>query len=158
MRDLNVFRIPLDGFSLERVDINNRDHIRVIKGLRDRTAKKMCFDVRDDIKKMKSGRDVGNRFLVKSDDDYLGYMYISNDHNNERVLSMIVNKKLRGKGYGKVILTGVSDYLLKSGIASSVRLYIKNENIQSTRMALACGFSKDESQISGTSSYSRRSK
>lgn len=158
MRDLEVFRIPLDGFSLEKVDINNRDHVRVIKGLRDRTAKRMCFDVRDDIKKMKSGRDVGNRFLVKSDDDYLGYMYISNDHNNERVLSMIVQEKLRGKGYGEIILTGVSDYLLKSGIASSIRLYIKNENIQSTRMALACGFSKDESQISGTSSYSRRSK
>lgn len=158
MRDLEVFRIPLDGFSLEKVDIDNRDHVRVIKGLRDRTAKRMCFDIRDDIKKMKSGRDVGNRFLVKSDDDYLGYMYVSNDHNNERVLSMIVQEKLRGKGYGKVILTGVSDYLLKSGIASSVRLYIKNENIQSTRMSLACGFSKDESQISGTSSYSRRSK
>lgn len=51
MRDLEVFRIPLDGFSLEKVDINNRDHVRVIKGLRDRTAKRMCFDVRDDIKK-----------------------------------------------------------------------------------------------------------
>ena len=158
MRDLNVFRIPLDGFSLERVDISNKDHVKVIKGLRDRTAKRRCFDVRDDIKKMKSGRDVGNRFLVKSDDDYLGYMYISNDHNNERVLSMIVQEKLRGKGYGKLLLTSVSDYLLKNGIASSIRLYIKNGNIQSTRVALACGFTKDESQISGTSSYSRRSK
>lgn len=156
MRDLEVFRIPLDGFSLERVDINNRDHIRVIKGLRDRTAKKMCFDVRDDIKKMKSGRDVGNRFLVKSDDDYLGYMYISNDHNNERVLSMIVNKKLRGKGYGKIILTGVSDYLLKSGMASSIRMYIKDENIPSAKMALGCGFERERSPIPYTSSYFRK--
>ena len=156
MRDLEVFRIPLDGFSLERVDINNRDHIRVIKGLRDRTAKKMCFDVRDDIKKMKSGRDVGNRFLVKSDDDYLGYMYISNDHNNERVLSMIVNKKLRGRGYGKIILTGVSDYLLKSGMASSIRMYIKDENIPSAKMALGCGFERERSPIPYTSSYFRK--
>lgn len=156
MRDLEVFRIPLDGFSLEKIDINNKEHIKTIKGLRDRTAKKMCYDIGGDIQKIKSGRDEGNRFLVKSDSDFIGYMYISNNHSDVRVLSMIIQKKLRGRGYGKIILTGVSDYLLKSGMASSIRMYIKDENIPSAKMALGCGFERERSPIPYTSSYFRK--
>ena len=156
MRDLEVFKIPFDNFSLERIDINNKKHIKAIRGLRDRKARRMCFDIGEDIQRIKKGKEIGNRFLVNSNDNYIGYMYISNDHDGERILSMIVQEKLRGKGYGKIILTGVSDYLLKNGIASSIRLYIKNKNVESSRMALSCGFEKTESQISGTSSYFRK--
>lgn len=156
MRDLEVFRIPLGKFTLERIDINNKSHIKAIKSLRDRKAKNMCFDVLEDIKKIKKGQETGNTFLVKFADNYAGYVYISNDHDSERTVSMIVQKKLRGSGYGKIILTGVSDYLLKSGIASSVRLYIKNKNVESSKMALSCGFDKDNDLTSDTSSFLRR--
>lgn len=156
MHDLELFTIVLDDIKLERIDVLNKRHIKALKGLRDFKARKMCYDVKQDIRVAKKGGSNGNNFLVTKDDEYVGYMHISNDYNGERVLSYIVQKQMRGKGLGKVMLTGVSDYLLDSGLASSVSLFVKHKNLSGNMLALSSGFLKVESNVSsGLEVYSR---
>lgn len=156
MHDLELFTIVLDDIKLERIDILNKKHIKALKGLRDFKARKMCYDVKQDIRDAKKGNSDGNNFLVKRDEQYVGYMHISNDYNGKRVLSYIVQKKMRGKGLGKVMLTGVSDYLLDNGLASSVSLFVKHKNLSGNMLALSSGFEKVESNVnSGLEVYSR---
>lgn len=50
----------------------------------------------------KKGNQKGNNFLVKKDDNYLGYMHISNDYNGVRILSYIVKKICEVKAWVKL--------------------------------------------------------
>ena len=142
MEDLEVFTIILDDIKLEKIDVWDKKHIKALKGLRDMKARKMCYDVKQDIRAAKKGNPFGNNFLVKKDDEYFGYMHISQDFDGERVLSYIVQKEMRGKGFGKVMLTSVSNYLLNNGIASSVSLYVMRDNMSGNMLARSCGFEK----------------
>lgn len=83
---------------------------------------------------------------------YIGYLYLSN-HNilgdeSEVLLSMLISKKMRGMGYGKVILKNVSDYLLKEDSIKRLTTCIKDKNKASKRMAEACDFIESSIQIS----------
>ena len=83
----------------------------------------------------------GNLFLAKNDDGYFGYMKISNIWNDEIVLVSVIQENLRGQGLGKILLTGVSDYLLDNDV-SNIKLYIKNKNEPCINMVKSCGFEK----------------
>ena len=149
MRDLEFFEIPLGDIKLERLDICNKNHIKATRGLRDLKARVMCYDVKGFLRKGKHNLDInGNPFLVKDNNSscYVGYMYISNGYpGNVRVLSYIVNKKLRNRGYGKMMLTSVSDFLFECGLADKVELYIRKGNPASKRVALNCKFNYSNS-------------
>lgn len=152
MRDLEFFELPLGNITLERLDVWNDKHIKAINGMRDFSAKRFCYDVKQDVCAAKRGSLEGNCFLVKNNDNYFGYLYISNDYDGERVLSYIIHKKVRGKGLGKVMLTSVSDYLLDNGISTSLKLHIKPQNVASARLATSCGFDK----VENSGIYSRK--
>lgn len=143
MGDLKVFEIPLEKITLVRVDINNQIHKNIMNSMRDYMAREMCYDVHLDVEALEKKNYAGrNCFLVKNDEDYFGYMHISDDYQGERTLAYIVQEKLRGKGLGKVMLTSVSDYLLDSGIADSVNLYIDRRNSVGRKLAISCGFER----------------
>lgn len=158
MEDLDIYSIPLEKIKLERMDVWNKKHVKALKGLRDATAKKMCYDVKSKIRDAKKEGLSGNDFLVRNNenDNYFGYVHISNEHNGVRTLSYIVSKKLRGQGIGKIILTGVSDYLLENGLATTVSLCVKKENLVGMRLVESCGFEKRESVFDIVDLYSRR--
>lgn len=144
MRDLEFFELPLGPIKLERLDVWNEKHIKTVRKLRDFEARIMCYDLKGLVDDEKHNREEsGNPFLVKDSelDKYIGYMYISNRHvNGERVLSYIVNKKLRNKGYGKVMLTNVTRFLFDENLADRVELYIRDANVVSKHVAVSCGF------------------
>ena len=141
MGDLNVFKIPLEKMTLEKLDVHDQRHLKVVEGFRDPLAMEMCYDVQLDVKALADGREK-NSFLVKNNDGYFGYVHISDNIDDERVLCYIVQEKLRGKGLGKIMLTGVSDYLLDSNFASTLKLYINKSNYISANLAVQCGFEK----------------
>lgn len=157
MKELNVYQIPLDNFILERIDPNNKIHKKEIKNMRDHQGKKMMFDIKYDLKKIKNHRSVGNSFLIKASEQYVGYTYISGlDVNDRRGISMLVKKELRNKGLGKIILTSISDYLLNNEYADNISVCIKNKNTASINMATKCGFVLDDAITKDTSIYRRK--
>lgn len=142
MGDLNVGKIPLGKITLEKVNLHSDCHIKAIDMMRDKTAIDMCYDINEDIYAEKLDRSFGNPFLVKQDSQYVGYMYVSDEYDGERILAYIVEESVRGKGLGKIMLTSVSDYLFKYCDTSSLKLYINKENIASINLAVSCGFNK----------------
>ena len=142
MGDLNVGKIPLGKIALEKVNLHSDCHIKAIDTMRDKTAIDMCYDIYEDIAAEKRGQSFGNPFFVKQDSKYVGYMYVSDQYDGERILAYIVEESVRGKGLGKVMLTSVSDYLFKCCDTTSLKLYINNKNQASINLAVGCGFNK----------------
>lgn len=142
MGDLKIFEIPLENMTLIKFNVYDDKHMNILEEFRDPLAMAMCYDVRVDLERSYVN-DQKNIFLVKNDaDDYFGYMRISEDMDGERILCYIVQEKFRGKGLGKVMLANVSDYLLDSNLASSLKLYINKSNYISANLAMQCGFEK----------------
>lgn len=142
MGDLKIGKIVLGDITLVRANPNKGKHIKVFDSLRDETAVKMCYDVYDDIKLDKIGSLMGTPYLAKYNDDFIGYLYISDDYDGERILAYIIEEKVRGKGLGKIMLTGISDYLFNNSLTSTLKLYINKDNQPGINLALGCGFYK----------------
>ena len=157
MGDLRIGRIPLESITLERMDYHNNKHIKAIGAMRDRTAVEMCYDVQREIDAQKMGvASFGNHFLVKNNDQYFGYMFISDDYDGERVLSYIVAESVRGKGFGKIMLTSVSKYLFDCCDTNVLKLYINKRNVVGQRLAVGCGFEKTGVSDDTLCGYDRR--
>lgn len=142
MGDLKVYEIPLENITLEKFNVRNKQHMEMIERFRDPLAREMCYDVRLDVALTLSGKVGKNNFLVKNDNEYFGYIQISDDISGERTLCYIVQEKLRGKGLGKIMLNSVSDYLLENNLASTLKLCISKSNYVSAKLAMQCGFEK----------------
>lgn len=146
----------LENLTLEKLDIWDKKHSEVVKGLRDASAKEMCYDIMIDIDNdMEVRNSAGNLFLAKNDDGYFGYIKISNVWNDEIVLVSIIDEKLRGQGLGKVLLTSVSDYLLDND-ASTIKLYVKNKNDVCVKLVKSCGFEKIGDSSEAVSIYCKK--
>ena len=155
MGDLNIFEIPLGDITLEKLDVTNEKHLKAIDTMRDYTAMEMCYDVQIDVNSAVAGREE-NSFLAKNSDGYFGYVNISDDREGDRILCYIVQEKLRGKGLGKIMLTSVSDYLINSSLASSVKLYINKKNLAGIGLAVSCGFEREGIVNTDMINYSKK--
>lgn len=163
MTKLKIYNLALGhDMVLEKVDPNNPNHKNAIKEMGDFQGKRMMFDVKQEIKKIKKNRNTGDSLLIRKGEKYIGYLYMSNDNilqdESEVVLSMLINKKMRGMGYGKIVLKNISDYLLKDDNINRVTVFIKNKNVASRKMAEACDFTEAPTQILENTTIYRRSK
>lgn len=64
---------------------------------------------------------------------------------------------MRGQGYGKIILTGISEYLLNNKLASSLKLYINKNNLPSIHVAESCDFVYEGTDRDDRCAFSRKS-
>lgn len=140
MRDLQIYRIPLDGIILERIDPNNKEHKKAVSKMRDIHARKMMYDVRQILNEAKKDRESGDSYLLKSFEKYIGCIWISNLQENQRVISMMIEKSMRNQGYGKIVLNSVSEYLFREKFADSLVVYVKDKNKNSIHMVHSCMF------------------
>ena len=98
MRNLDIYNVPLgDNIILERMDPRNPNHKNDVKEMRDFHGKRMMFDIKYEIRKIKKNRNTGDSFFIKKGERYIGYLYLSNhnilDDESEVVLSMLISKK-----------------------------------------------------------------
>lgn len=95
--------------------------------------------------------------MIKKNKDYIGYIYISNVDNNEgRAISMMIERSVRNKGYGKIVLNSISTYLFEKDLAKSIFVYIKDKNTKSKAMASSCGYSLIDKMDNNTGIYERK--
>ena len=159
MRDLEVHNIPLENVTLQRLNPFNKEHKKAISKLRDKDAKKMMYDVKQAFIDIKKNRDLGNSFLLKDKEEYIGYIYISNRHNKtERTISYMIEKTVRNKGYGKIVLNSISEYIFEECLADTLVLYIKDKNKPSISVAESCDFKYDSKLGSTNTSIYKRTK
>lgn len=74
----------------------------------------MMYDVKQVYIDIKKKKEQGNSFLLKDNDNYIGYIYISNSQSeNVRAISYMIEKTVRNMGYEKIVLSSVSEYLFE---------------------------------------------
>lgn len=66
MRNLEIYNLPLgDNIILERMDPRNPNHKNAVKEMRDFHGKRMMFDIKYEISKIKKNRNTGDSFFIK---------------------------------------------------------------------------------------------
>ena len=67
----------------------------------------------------------------------------------------MIEKTVRNKGYGKIVLNSISEYLFEQNLADTLVLYIKNKNKPSISVAESCNFKYDSNLTKDTAIYKR---
>lgn len=156
MNDLDSVDLSFGNFKLEKLDVWNEEHIEFLRELRDEQAVEMCHDVMDIVMTEKELKYCcRNLFLATNEDGYFGYMYISNDIEGERELAYIIQEKVRGKGLGTILVTSVSDFLLESYLAYSLKLCVRPDNEAGIKLATRCGFMRMDEENEEFDVYSK---
>lgn len=88
--------------------------------------------------------DVG--YVVCLNDKFIGYVFISKRVNDEIFLEYSIVNEFRGKGYGKLVLSEVSEYLFSNYNIKSISLDIDPSNIASVMTAVSAHYIEDEEE------------
>lgn len=88
--------------------------------------------------------DVG--YVVCLNDIFIGYVFISKRVNDEIFVEYSIVNEFRGKGYGKLVLSEVSEYLFNNYNIKSISLDIEPSNIASIMTAVSVGYIEDEEE------------
>lgn len=143
MGDLSSVELSFDDFELESLDVLNEEHVSILSGFRDDDALDMCYDVFSDVEPSREGSSDENLYLVKNNDNYFGYLCITNSIDGNRELAYIIQEDVRKRGLGTILLTSVSDFLLNEDInTSSLFLQVKHNNVGGIKLATKCGFAE----------------
>ena len=82
-------------------------------------------------------------YVVLDNNIPIGYVYISGNTNDEVYVEISILKEKRKQGYGKKILTEISDYLFEKNMRV-IKVNIEPSNIGSINMVDSCDFILDE--------------
>lgn len=85
----------------------------------------------------------GFSFLVKFNEEYIGYINIGNYNEEEKstYLRAAIDKDKRGLEYGKTLLAEITEYIFQNyPQVENIRLKIARDNIPSLMTAKACGY------------------
>ncbi len=126
----------MSNITLERINPNNIEHNKFIKSMNDYKVKyKYLWDLKKELKENGSGYS----YIIKKNEDFIGFMHI-NYHEDFVTIAYAIYKKYRNQGLGSEVIKSISeDFLEKEGI-NRINMYIRKENIPSISVALANGF------------------
>lgn len=88
--------------------------------------------------------DVG--YVVCLNDKFIGYAFISKRIKDEIFLEYSIVNEFRGKGYGKLVLGEVSEYLFSNYNIKNISLDIEPSNVASVMTAVGVGYIEDEEE------------
>ena len=86
---------------------------------------------------------LGRGFLTSLNGELFGYIHIGDFNEEEKAvyLKAAIHSSKRGKGYGKLLLSEITDYIfLNYGEIEVIKLKIASENKASINTANACGY------------------
>ena len=137
-------RLVFDEFALEQVDLKYKKHELFIERLmHDRSIQKELFiDKEQFVNFSRTDLLSNNSFIVKIDDIPVGYIETSLISNGNVSLSIGVEKSFRNEGYGTLIISYLSDYLLGRDDIDRISCVISRNNYASIALFEKCGYDK----------------
>lgn len=134
----------LETLSLYIIDKQNKNDLEFIKKLfHDENIKKWVNGISNILSENINKDFFGSGFIVKLNDEYIGYVGIGSFNEKERCVYLragISNDKT-GLGYGKRILSEITNYIFSNyDMVENIKLKINKENIPSLRTANSCGY------------------
>lgn len=117
--------------------INNDNSNHFVKQIDER----LVFGNHTDEFKLNSG------YLVKIDDNIVGYVYFSAISNYRMYIEYLILSCYRKKGYGSLLLKESTDYILDNYNIKQICLDIDKSNLASMKTAISCGYMYDDSDL-----------
>lgn len=140
------------NIELEKITLciydNSEEHNNILLEFDGDSKSKYIHEIKERIKNTVNQRNIPfeSGFLIKIDNQIIGYMFISKKRNDEVFLEYSILKKYRGKKYSTLILNEVSNYLMNEHNIRSIALDIDPSNLSSIRSALSAGYEIDEEE------------
>lgn len=146
MNNLNTTCFNIGSLTLEKVDLDDKNHLELLQSLLLENNEFSGF-IRPLFSENFSGNGASiysSHYIVSLKGIGIGYVYISNLDSFQRVsLNYVIESSFRGKHYGKLLLTEISEFLFQKDIhIKEIELYIENSNCYSKKVALDVGFQK----------------
>lgn len=140
--------IKLENITLCIYD-NSETHNEILLEYEGESKSKYIHEIKERIKNTINQRNIPFEcgFLVKIDNEIIGYLFISKKIKDEVFLESSILKKHRGKKYSTLILNEVSNYLMDEHNIKSIMLDIDPSNLSSIRSALSAGYQIDEEEF-----------
>lgn len=135
-----------DVLLLDTFDSNNEEHKWLLEQFNNASHSKFISKISDRL--MLNGSQkffpFDTAFVVSLfSGEIIGYVFISSIRNDEVYLESSILKEKRGKKYGSLILSSVTDYLFENYNIKEIALDIDASNEASIRTAVSCGYYED---------------
>lgn len=138
--------MKIEDIELVKFDENDIKHIKLLKEFTTGDSNsKFIHDIKERLI-MNNDNLFGNGYIVKIEDEIVGYFYISPVVRDKVELEYSILKSYRGRGLGRKILNKVSKYLLDNYNIKDAYLTIDPSNQNSTFIAEESGFYMDEEE------------
>lgn len=143
---LNMDNINIGKLSLCFFDKDNKEHMLFLKKiLKDESVIKRFQGFLPHL--LKSANDIfGKGFFLSLNNELIGYVDFGNFNEKEEAVYVrqLVDKDKRSKGYGRLILSEVCDYVFKTyPFIHKIKARIAPDNINSIMMVYNAGFIND---------------
>ena len=136
--------IDLETLSLHIIDKQNKNDLEFVKKLfKDKDIKKWVHGISNILNENKEQKLFGHGFIVKDNNDYIGYIGIGEFNENEKCVYLRagLDKDKVGMGYGKKILTEITEYIFSNfEEVADIKLKIDKNNKASLGTANSCGY------------------
>ncbi|MBQ8681637.1 MAG: GNAT family N-acetyltransferase [Bacilli bacterium] len=136
--------IKLDSFCLNTYDEYNQLHRNLVEEFKGISSSKYVSQIENRLilnNKQKSFPfDTGFIISLNSDDDLVGYIFISSIRNDEVYLEYSILNNKKKMGYGKLVLKELTEYLFENFNIRDIALDIDVSNVPSVKTAISCGY------------------
>lgn len=136
--------IPLQTLELVTFDKNNPEHLVFLKDLiHDKSILKWFQNLTAGLLHPQNHVFFNRSFLVAKEGTLVGFVNIGayNEQEKSVYLRAAISQKERKKGYGKALLSEITDYIFNNYLeVESVRLKINSKNIASLNNARSCHY------------------
>ena len=141
-------KVELNSVDLYSYDANNDNHKILLGKFIGESKSKYIQDI--DIRLISSNdkkSDIFDKgFIASNNNECFGYVFISKIIKDEIFLEISILKEYRGKGFGKILLEEVSEYIMSNYNIRAITLDIDPSNVSSVMTALSCGYLEDEDE------------
>lgn len=134
--------LVLENIKLCFYDDNNLEHKKVLMELEGNSKSNYIHDIGSRLVNSKNKKDIpfDVGYVVSLGESFIGYVFISKRIRDEIFLEYSLINEFRGKGYGKLVLSEVSNYLFSNYNIKSITLDIDPSNMASIMTAVSVGF------------------
>lgn len=138
--------VELDNIKICFYDSSNIRHNELLMELEGDSKSSYIHDIRSRLMSWKNKKDIpfDVGYVVQLGDQFIGYFFISKRIKDEVFLEYSLINKFKGKGYGKLMLSEVSEYLFNNYNIKSITLDIEPSNLPSVMTAVSVGYTVDE--------------
>lgn len=129
----------MENFQLEKIDYNNKEHLKYLKILMESKDMDYLWDVANP-----KLNDQTNSYIVRNEeDDMIGYLNLSNPtesfYGNTISLYYAIEESKRGRGYGKRLVENVKNWQFQKEKIDCLVAQVDPSNVHSQNVLSGAG-------------------